>query len=92
MAVPASTSSELAFSTEHERAIARRVRKNQLSSVSHEILENATEAVIGSTSEVAVAQELGTAQILPRLFLGRAAARKADEIAQISRLVITTSL
>lgn len=41
------------------------------------------EAEIGSNSQVAVWQELGTARIPPRSFLGSAAARNADAIADL---------
>lgn len=54
-------------------------------SISHEVDANVHggEAVIGSPSEVAVFQELGTRTIPPRSFLGSAAVRKADEIVDI---------
>ena len=40
------------------------------------------EAVVGSDSDIAVYQELGTSHIPPRSFLGGAAFRKAEEVAQ----------
>ena len=40
------------------------------------------EAVVGSDSDIAVYQELGTSRIPPRSFLGGAAFRKAEEVAQ----------
>lgn len=50
-------------------------------SIGHRVEKD--EAVIGSDSPVAVAQELGTARIPPRSFLGSAAASRADEIVEI---------
>lgn len=43
----------------------------------------AGEAVIGSNSEIAVYQELGTSRIPPRSFLGGALVRKADKVAEL---------
>jgi len=40
-------------------------------------------AVVGSDSEIAVYQELGTGRVPPRSFLGGAAVRKAEEVARI---------
>jgi phage gpG-like protein len=48
------------------------------SSISHEV--KGLEAVIGSTSDIAVYQELGTEKIPPRPFLGPAAFRNKDVI------------
>jgi phage gpG-like protein len=47
-------------------------------SISHEV--DGLEAVIGSTSDVAVWQELGTSSIPPRPFLGPAALRNEKKI------------
>jgi phage gpG-like protein len=41
------------------------------------------EAVVGSNSDIAVYQELGTQHIPPRSFLGGAAVRKGEEVANI---------
>lgn len=41
------------------------------------------EAVVGSTSDIAVYQELGTERIPPRSFLGGAAVRKSSKVAEI---------
>ena len=40
------------------------------------------EAVVGSDSDIAVYQELGTSQMPPRSFLGGAAFRKSEEVAR----------
>ena len=50
-------------------------------SIDHVVGHN--EAAIGSNSEIAVYQELGTSKIPPRSFLGGAAARKAERVAEI---------
>jgi HK97 gp10 family phage protein len=50
-------------------------------SIGHVVRGN--EAVIGSASEIAVYQELGTDKIPPRSFLGGALVRKSDQVAQI---------
>jgi phage gpG-like protein len=50
-------------------------------SIAHVVRGN--EAVIGSASEIAVYQELGTDKIPPRSFLGGALVRKSDQVAQI---------
>ena len=50
-------------------------------SISHAVARD--EAVIGSNSEIAVYQELGTATIPPRSFLGGAAVRKTAEVVKI---------
>jgi phage gpG-like protein len=41
------------------------------------------EAVVGSNSDIAVYQELGTDRIPPRSFLGGAASRRGEEVARI---------
>jgi phage gpG-like protein len=51
-------------------------------SIGHQVGEG--EAVIGSNDDRAVWQELGTAHIPPRSFLGGAAAEKAHEIWEIT--------
>lgn len=50
-------------------------------SISHQV--SGSTAVVGSTSEVMVAQELGTARIPPRAVLGPAAVRNKKLIQQI---------
>ena len=50
-------------------------------SISHEVGDK--EAVVGSSDERAVWQELGTRTIPPRSFLGGAAFRKAEEVANV---------
>lgn len=42
-----------------------------------------TKGAVGSNSDIAVYQELGTAKMPPRSFLGGAAFRKADEVAEV---------
>lgn len=41
-----------------------------------------TEGAVGSDSDIAVYQELGTAKMPPRSFLGGAAFRMAEEVAE----------
>jgi HK97 gp10 family phage protein len=50
-------------------------------SIGHQVRGN--EAVVGSTSDVAVYQELGTSKIPPRPFIGPAAFKNKDRIAKI---------
>ncbi len=50
-------------------------------SISHEVQSH--EAVVGSTSDIAVYQELGTAAIPPRPFVGPAGFRNAEKIAKL---------
>lgn len=50
-------------------------------SIGHEV--DGRNAVVGSTSDIAVYQELGTARIPPRSFLGGAAARKESDVVDI---------
>lgn len=50
------------------------------------------EANIGSDSQIAVYQELGTQKIPPRSTLGGAAARKADQVAEILGRAMTGRL
>ena len=50
------------------------------------------EAQIGSNSDIAVYQELGTATIPPRSFLGGAMARKTDEVLAIVGASTATAL
>ena len=50
------------------------------------------EAQIGSNSDIAVYQELGTATIPPRSFLGGAMARKEEEIVAILGNTVATAL
>ena len=50
------------------------------------------EADIGSNSDIAVYQELGTSRIPPRSFLGGAAVRKSDEVARICGECVVTAL
>jgi HK97 gp10 family phage protein len=58
------------------------LRKGDLrASISHEV--QGLEAVIGSTSDIAVYQELGTAAIPPRPFLGPAAFDNRERIGKI---------
>lgn len=42
-----------------------------------------TEGAVGSDSDIAVYQELGTSKMPPRSFLGGAAFRKAEEVAEV---------
>ena len=50
-------------------------------SIGHKVEGN--KAIVGSDSEIAVYQELGTDRIPPRSFLASAAHRKAEEVARI---------
>lgn len=50
-------------------------------SISHEVIGH--EAMAGSTSDIAVWQELGTATIPPRAFVGPAGMRNAEKVAKI---------
>ena len=50
-------------------------------SIGHVVRDN--EAVVGSDSDIAVYQELGTSRIPPRSFLGGAAFRKAEDVANV---------
>ncbi|AVA33367.1 phage virion morphogenesis protein [Cupriavidus metallidurans] len=50
-------------------------------SIGHEV--GVTDAVIGSTSDIGVYQEMGTDKIPPRPFLGPAALRNEEEIQRI---------
>ena len=51
------------------------------------------EAQIGSNSDIAVWQELGTVSIPARSFLGEAAIRKEQEVVdEIGRVVVSTLL
>jgi len=49
-------------------------------------------AVVGSTSDIAVYQELGTKTVPSRSFLGAAAARKSEEVAEILGAFVTKAL
>ena len=78
----------LAQSTESEKARlgyptnAPLIRDGSLyGSISREV--HRTEAFVGSTSDIAVFQELGTAYIPPRPFLGPAGAANAERVARI---------
>lgn len=51
-------------------------------SIEHVVVSH-KEAHVGSNNDKAVYHELGTSRIPPRPFLGRAAMRKADEIAEL---------
>ena len=52
-------------------------------SITHHVNDTATEATVGSPSDIALYQELGTTSIPPRSFLGGALVRKADAVAEI---------
>lgn len=80
---------ELAESTKADRAAQGYPEDDPLlrtgemrESIGHKVGEH--EAVIGSNSDIAVYQELGTQHIPPRSFLGAAAAEKAKEICEIT--------
>ena len=51
-----------------------------------------TEAVVGSNSEIAVFQELGTEKMPPRSFLAGAAMRKEEEVVAILGESVVTAL
>ncbi len=79
---------ELADSTKRERVAARFPENNPLLR-SGELLHSigtrieGNHASIGSDSPIAVYQERGTGRIPPRSFLGGAAFRKKDEVAEL---------
>lgn len=50
-------------------------------SIGHQV--SGLEALVGSTSDIAVYQELGTSTIPPRAFLGPAAIRKKEQIEKL---------
>jgi len=52
-------------------------------SIEHTVLAHAKEAEVGSDSQILEWQELGTTKMPPRSILGGAAARKADEVADV---------
>lgn len=60
-------------------------------SVERKVLDE-SHAAVGSDSDVAVYQELGTATIPPRSFLGMAAVRKGEQVAQIIGEGVTQAL
>lgn len=79
---------ELADSTKEDRASKGYPDNDPLlregtmrDSIGHEVSHH--EAVVGSNSDIAVYQELGTQHIPPRSFLGGAAARKSHEVGEI---------
>lgn len=86
--------SELADSTKNDRRSAGFPEDEPLlrtgalrDSISREV--HGTEAAVGSTSEIAVYQELGTDKIPPRPFLGPAAFKNKDRIeAMLGRAVV----
>lgn len=61
-------------------------------SISHVISLDGMEAAIGSDSDIAVYQELGTEHIPPRSFLGGAAAELAPKIAELAGKAATMAL
>jgi phage gpG-like protein len=79
---------ELAEATQAQRFLAGYPENEPLlvtgelrDSISHAVGHH--EAVVGSNSEIAEYQELGTKRIPPRSFLGGAAFRKAERVAEI---------
>ena len=59
-------------------------------SVGHRVDGN--RAVVGSNSEVAVFQELGTEHVPARSFLGSAAHRKAEEVARLMGVAVVEAM
>lgn len=51
-----------------------------------------THGAVGSNSDIAVYQELGTSRIPPRSFLGGAAFRKSEEVAELLGSEVVTAL
>jgi hypothetical protein len=90
---------ELAQSTQDERAKLGfpenepELRTGEMAaSIEHTIIEDGREAEIGSDSQVLEWQELGTARMPPRSILGGAAARKADDVANVIGSEVVTAL
>jgi HK97 gp10 family phage protein len=71
---------ELGYATEDEHNPLLRTGEMR-DSIQHTVSGN--EAQVGSNSDIAVYQELGTEKIPPRSFLGGAAAEKLDEVLTI---------
>jgi phage gpG-like protein len=61
-------------------------------SIGHEIVEPGKLAIVGSTSDIAVYQELGTSTIPARSFLAATAAQKGEAAAKIAGAIIAAAI
>lgn len=82
---------ELGYATEDEHNPLLREGEMR-DSIGTTISADGMEAQIGSNSDIALWQELGTEHIPPRSFLGGAMARKTDEILKILGEEVVTAL